>query len=97
MFSLLNIFRVVAFFEGVSYILLLLLATPYKYLLDDPQYVKLLGMPHGVLFMIYVILAYRLKSDYNWFEENFKKVLLMGIIPAGTFYLDKQIKVLSNG
>ena len=58
MFSSLNIFRIVALLEGVSYILLLFIATPIKYLLNDPQYVKLLGMPHGVLFVAYVALAF---------------------------------------
>jgi integral membrane protein len=88
MFSLYSIFRIVAFLEGLSYILLLFIATPVKYLADDPQYVKLLGMPHGILFMIYIILAFMLKQENNWFKENFKMVLLASIIPFGTFYLE---------
>jgi integral membrane protein len=88
MFSLFNIFRIVAFFEGLSYILLLFIATPIKYLADDPQYVKMLGMPHGLLFMLYIILAFMLKQENTWFKSNFKMVLLASIIPFGTFYLD---------
>jgi len=42
-------FRVVSFLEGTSYLLLLFVAVPIKYWMDDPQYVKLLGMPHGLL------------------------------------------------
>ena len=52
---MLKLFRVIAFFEGISYILLLFIAVPIKYIFDDPTYVKLLGMPHGILFMIYII------------------------------------------
>ena len=88
MFSLFNIFRIVAFLEGLSYILLLFIATPIKYLADDPQYVKMLGMPHGLLFMLYIILAFMLKKENDWFKDNFKMVLLASIIPFGTFYLD---------
>lgn len=88
MFSLYSIFRIVAFLEGLSYIMLLFIATPVKYLADDPQYVKLLGMPHGILFMLYIILAFMLKQENNWFKENFKMVLLASIIPFGTFYLE---------
>ncbi len=88
MFSLISIFRIVAFLEGISYILLLFIATPVKYFGDDPQYVKMLGMPHGILFMLYVILAYMLKTENDWFKTNFKFVLLASIIPFGTFYLD---------
>jgi integral membrane protein len=88
MFSLFNIFRMVAFLEGLSYILLLFIATPIKYLADNPQYVKMLGMPHGLLFMLYIILAFMLKQENNWFKSNFKMVILASIIPFGTFYLD---------
>lgn len=88
MFSLYSIFRIVAFLEGLSYIMLLFIATPVKYLADDPQYVKLLGMPHGILFMLYIILAFMLKQENNWFKENFKMVLLASIIPFGTFHLE---------
>lgn len=96
MFSLFNIFRIVAFLEGLSYILLLFIATPIKYLADDPQYVKLLGMPHGLLFMLYIILAFMLKQENTWFKSNFKMVLLASIIPFGTFYLDHKYLRKSN-
>ncbi|MDO5980557.1 DUF3817 domain-containing protein [Flavivirga spongiicola] len=90
MFSFINIFRLVAFLEGVSYILLLFIATPIKYFLGDPQYVKLLGMPHGLLFVAYVAFAFMLKKDFNWNSKQFATVLLASIIPFGTFYIDRK-------
>ena len=81
-------FRIVALFEGISYILLLFVAVPVKYLLHDPQYVKLLGLPHGIWFMIYVILAIMIYSEGKWSDKVFYQVLLAGIIPFGTFYID---------
>jgi integral membrane protein len=90
MFSFITIFRIVAFLEGVSYILLLFIATPIKYLSGNPEYVKLLGMPHGLLFMGYVILAFMLKKDMNWNNRTFGVVLLAAIIPFGTFYIDRK-------
>lgn len=98
MFSFLNIFRITAFLEGVSYILLLFIATPIKYLLNDPQYVKLLGMPHGLLFIGYIILAFMLKPELRWNNRQFSTILLAAIIPFGTFYMDrKYLKPLKNG
>ena len=85
-----KVFRVIAFLEGVSYLLLLFIATPVKYLLDDPQYVKMLGMPHGILFMIYVVLAFMIRSDYKWNSKQFSIVLIGSIIPFGTFYVDRK-------
>lgn len=90
MFSSLNIFRIVAVLEGVSYILLLFIATPIKYLLNDPQYVKLLGMPHGLLFVAYVALAVLFKKTFLWTNKEFLIVLLASIIPFGTFYIDRK-------
>ncbi|MDO5971060.1 DUF3817 domain-containing protein [Flavivirga aquimarina] len=90
MFSFPMIFRIVAFLEGISYILLLFIATPIKYLMHDPQYVKLLGMPHGLLFVAYVALAFMLKKDFNWNTKQFATVLIASIIPFGTFYIDRK-------
>ncbi|KJD36122.1 membrane protein [Tamlana sedimentorum] len=97
MFSFKNIFRLVAFLEGVSYILLLFIATPIKYMSGNPEYVKLLGMPHGILFMLYVVFAFMLKKDYNWTNKQFFIVLIASVIPFGTFYIDhKYLKPASN-
>lgn len=89
MFSFVNIFRFVALLEGVSYILLLFIATPIKYLLNEPLYVKLLGMPHGILFIAYIALAFVHKNDFSWNKKQFITVLLASIIPFGTFYIDR--------
>ena len=86
----LTFFRIVAFFEGVSYILLLFIATPIKYLMDEPKYVKLLGMPHGLLFMAYIVLAVIIGAKLKWDKKIMRMVLLASIIPFGTFYIDKK-------
>ncbi len=85
-----QLFRITAFLEGVSYILLLGLATPIKYFLDDPKYVKLLGMPHGLLFIAYIAFAVLFKKEFVWNTKDFGYVLLASIIPFGTFYIDKK-------
>ena len=90
MFSLINIFRIVALLEGVSYILLLFIATPIKYLWEEPKYVKLLGMPHGLLFIAYIVLAIVLGAELKWSNKTLRQILLASIIPFGTFYVDKK-------
>ena len=84
-----NAFRIIALLEGVSYILLLFIAVPIKYLAHDPQYVKMLGMPHGLLFVAYVALAFLLKTELKWNKKVFRIVLLASIIPFATFYIDR--------
>ena len=83
-----NVFRLISLLEGVSYILLLFIAVPLKYWGGDEQYVKLLGMPHGLLFVGYIILAFLIKDDENWQKTEFFIVLVCSILPFGTFYVD---------
>jgi integral membrane protein len=83
-----NLFRIIALLEGVSYILLLFIAVPLKYWGGDEQYVKLLGMPHGLLFVAYIFLAYLIKEDKKWGAKDFGIVLLASLLPFGTFYVD---------
>ena len=83
-------FRVVSFLEGTSYLLLLFVAVPVKYWMNDPQYVKLLGMPHGLLFVGYIVLAFLLKTEMNWSIKKLGVVLIASILPFGTFYVDKK-------
>ena len=90
MFSLLNSFRITAFLEGLSYILLLGIAVPVKYLAGDPSYVTLLGMPHGLLFVLYIALAVLMAQNYKWTRKTLAIVLIAAIIPFGTFYIDNK-------
>ena len=87
---MIKIFRFVALLEGVSYILLLFIAVPIKYLLNDPTYVKLLGMPHGILFVGYIIFTVIGKNNLKWSYLEFFIVSAASLIPFGTFYVDKK-------
>jgi integral membrane protein len=66
----------------------LFIAVPIKYSLGNETYVKILGMPHGFLFIGYIIFAYLIKSDFKWTSKQFLTVLAASIIPFGTFYID---------
>lgn len=84
------VFRITAFLEGLSYLLLLFIAVPIKYMNGDPQYVKLLGMPHGILFMAYIALAFFIKPEFKWSSKDFGIILLASVIPFGTFYVERK-------
>jgi integral membrane protein len=83
-----TIFRIVGILEGISYLLLMSLGLYYKYALNDPSFVKLFGMPHGLLFMLYIVLAIVIKPMMNWNYKTLFIVFLGSIIPFGTFYVD---------
>ena len=79
------IFRIIAFLEGVSYLLLLGVGVPLKYLSDNDSWVKSLGMPHGLFFVGYLILAFLIKEEQKWTNKNFIVVCLASVVPFGTF------------
>jgi len=81
-------FRIIALLEGVSYILLMTVGLYFKYQLGDPTYVRLLGMPHGILFVTYIIFAFLVKENENWGVKDLGVVLLASVLPFGTFYID---------
>tara|TARA_B100000497_G_C7392640_1_gene249886 strand:- start:5 stop:280 length:276 start_codon:yes stop_codon:yes gene_type:complete len=83
-------FRIVALLEGVSYILLMTIGLYFKYQLDDDTYVKLLGMPHGVLFILYILIAFLLRKQEQWSFISFVIILFASLIPFGTFYIDRK-------
>ena len=85
-----NIFRIIALLEGVSYLLLLFISVPIKYLYDNEFYVKLLGMPHGILFILYILIAYKIKKSMRWNISTFMIVIIASLIPFGTFYIDRR-------
>ena len=84
------IFRIAAFLEGISYLLLLGVGMPFKYFYKDPSWVQALGMPHGVLFIGYLILAYLIKDEQKWDFRTFGLVCLASVIPFGTFWVERK-------
>jgi integral membrane protein len=87
---MINIYRLTAFLEGISYILLLFIAVPIKYLLNEALYVKILGMPHGILFILYILFSIIAKIKYNWNFRKFLVISIASLVPFGTFYIDKK-------
>ena len=91
---MIKFFRGISFLEGLSLLLLLFIAMPLKYIWDNPEYVRIVGMAHGLLFVAYVFLAVMAKFELEWKGKTLLVVLIASVIPFGTFYVDK--KYLKN-
>jgi integral membrane protein len=83
--------RVIGWWEGVSFLALLLVAMPLKYFWDMPLAVRVVGMAHGVLFMLYVLAAIQAALDYNWPWKKTALVLIASVLPVGPFVVDAKI------
>ena len=85
-------FRKVAFAEGVSFLVLLLIAMPLKYFANLPMAVTVVGGLHGVLFVGFIVFAYLVKEEHQKNISWMVKAFLASIIPFGTFVMDKEWK-----
>lgn len=88
----LQLLRKTGIAEGISFLVLLLIAMPLKYLFDFPLAVKYVGWAHGLLFVTYVALAWFVKETYNWQFKKFLFAFVAAWLPLGTFVYDKQLK-----
>ena len=86
------LFRKIAFFEGISFLVLLLVAMPLKYMGGIPMAVTVMGSIHGILFIAFMILAWEIKTSYKKPLSWFAKAFLASILPFGTFIADKYWK-----
>lgn len=87
---MIKIFRGISLLEGISLLVLLFIAMPIKYILGDPEYVKHVGMAHGLLFVAYVLFAIMTKFELDWKPKTLLIVFVASVIPFGTFYVDKK-------
>ena len=93
--KILTVFRIIAFFEGLTYILLIFVGVPLKYFNDDATIVKTLGMPHGILFMAYIAFVIVIRMDHLWFRKHYILISLASIIPFGTFIIEYKLRKLN--
>jgi integral membrane protein len=84
--------RIIGISEGVSFLVLLIIAMPLKYFLGIPEAVKLVGWIHGVLFIAYVIAVFVSIRAMRWGFVGVAIALGASLVPLGTFILDKQLK-----
>ena len=89
--SSLKQFRLIAALEGVSFILLIALAMPLKYMFDMPTPNKIIGMVHGVLFVAYVFFLYQVASDRKWSLKKVAIAFIASLLPFGAFVLDAKV------
>ncbi|KZE80972.1 DUF3817 domain-containing protein [Myroides marinus] len=88
---MLKTFKFIALLEGISLLVLLFIAMPLKYWLDKPEMVSKVGMAHGVLFILYIVMATVLKNDEKWSWKKYGLICIASVIPFGTFVMEKKL------
>ena len=90
--SSLGQFRIVSFAEGVSYVLLLFIAMPLKYMAGMPMAVSVVGSLHGFLFVVFIAALLRAAMDCNWRITRVLVAFIASVIPFGAFWLERSLK-----
>lgn len=87
---MLKALRIAAILEGISYLLIFGLTMPLKYWAGIGQPNKIVGMAHGLLFILFVILAGIFTWERKWGIKRFLILFIASLLPFGTFYADKK-------
>ncbi|MEO5571009.1 MAG: DUF3817 domain-containing protein [Bacteroidia bacterium] len=75
--------------EGISFLLLLFIAMPLKYMADMPLAVRIAGSLHGILFIAFIAMLWEARSKMNLSALITAKSFLLSILPFGTFFLQR--------
>src|SRR5687767_12315450 len=84
--------RAIALIEGVSFLVLLFIAMPLKYLAGIPAAVKVVGWIHGVLFIAFCVALVQTTIVAKWSVARAGLVLVAALLPFGPFVLDRRMK-----
>ena len=79
------------FLEGISFLVLLGIAMPLKYLAGRPEAVRVVGMAHGILFIAYVALVFAARRERRWPARTTAWLLAAAFLPFGPFVADARL------
>lgn len=89
---MINLYRKTAIIEGISYLILLFIAMPIKYILDISEPVKYFGWIHGILFLFYMAILIITSLKYRWSIKRIIIYIVGSVLPFVPFILDKNLK-----
>jgi integral membrane protein len=87
--------RVIGMMEGASFLVLLGIAMPLKYLAGYPQMVSVVGMIHGVLFLLFVAAVLQASVAMRWPPLRMLAALAASVLPFGPFVFDAHLRRVS--
>ena len=91
-----NPFRIISYLEGFSYLLLVFIAMPMKYLYGMPLMLKYIGMTHGVLFILFGIILLRYAKEYQLQKERIKDLFIYSLSPFGYILIEHAIQTIKK-
>jgi integral membrane protein len=84
--------RVIGMMEGASFLILLGIAMPLKYLAGLPLAVRVVGSLHGLLFVLYVAAVLGVGVSMRWPVRRVLAALVAAVVPFGPFVFDAHLR-----
>ena len=84
--------RLIGMLEGLSFLILLCIAMPLKYMWGQPMPVRIVGMIHGVLFIWFCGVLLNAKDAAGWDLKKAGRILIAALLPFGPFVIDGSLK-----
>ncbi len=83
--------RTIGIIEGTSFLTLLGIAMPLKYLYGQPEMVRVVGSIHGVLTILYILLLINVSTRLQWSFKTTALAFIASLIPFGMLYAEFNI------
>jgi len=83
--------------EGISFLVLLGIAMPLKYLAGMPQAVTVAGWLHGMLFIAFCIALTQAREEAKWDARQTGTILIAALLPFGPFVIDSGLRKQDEG
>jgi len=93
--NLVTVLRLAAIVEGLSLLVLLFIAMPLKYYYGNTEIVPVVGMTHGILFLVFLALSSFVSQRKAWSDGFWALVVISSMVPFATFVMDRKLKTLS--
>ena len=90
--SALKNLTIMGYLEGTSFLLLLGIAMPLKYMMGITEAVKYVGMAHGALFIAYILVLLIATSKIKMPLWAMPAGVLGSFLPFGPFIFDHLLK-----
>jgi len=87
----LQILKLWAILEGISYLLLFGVTMPLKKIYNIPEPNFFVGMAHGVLFIAYCLWVLIVAREEKWSLKIIFLALIASLVPFGTFVADRKL------
>ena len=90
--SSIGLLRRIGIIEGISYLILLFIAMPFKYFAGFPILVQIFGMVHGILFVLFSLMLLVVWFRHRWSFTRVFWAFMASLLPFGTFLLDTRLR-----